>query len=338
MKTYKKGRPSKRKVGKKNGPSKKNKLRKKNKTKKMKKIKGGGIIKSTKCIPVFTESGNVKRAMQNILCGLDMYIKNEVSKPYGEDNYVKMDTPITGNHIEVLEDNGEKNIIITDMLYRHEKEIINHGADVEVDGISFQIGVLKSNHANNGKKNDETVVINMELGSIPTGKKTDNKTTYTRDDVPQSFHNTPIFYHINGHTDLEVQTDDFRIEQLQTYEKALDRLRTNSVCQGLLTGTNIDDYTFTYKLRNDYKYSDKYIGQFTACADAYRKACITHGKKRNDYYRYITEDWLKWYLERHPKANMELQCVRNFKKHYGITGSSRIYEKPVYPQNNELNN
>lgn len=341
MKTYKKGRPSKRKVSK-NGPSKKNKLRKKNKTKKMKKIKGGSFL-SEKCIPVFMESGNVKRAMQNILCGLKMSMTGVSSKSYGENNYVQMNKPIDGNHIEinsetVTKDSKQyttKNITITDMLYRDELiDVIpnqqgttlhrNNNTGMEIRVSTNFIPYTKAQAA---KINNQHAKINAILNSIPTGKKTDNKTTYTRDDDPISFHNTPIFYYINDHTDLEFQIDGFRIEQLQTYETALERLRTNSVCQSLLSGTNMNDYTFTYKLRNDYKYSDEYINQVKNCVHEYKQFYYEHGE-RNKNYEHITVERLIKHLKKNPNANNGLPCVRAFKKHYGITGL----------QNNKKNN
>jgi hypothetical protein len=248
MKTYKKGRPSKRKVSKKNGPSKKNKLRKKNKTKKMKKIKGGSFF-SEKCIPLVMDSGNVKRAMQNILCGLEMYIntmkrKTEYSSiPYGENNYVQMDQSIHNKpHIEVVKTEGypQKYITITDMLYRDKLKNVtaNEGATTVHNNGGFTVGVdtnfIGYTKGQAGKKNNENNDTNNTLKSIPTGKKTYYKTTYTRDDDSKPFHNTPIFYYINDSTGFENKKIEIYKKHISTYQNAMQRLTTNSVCNVML--------------------------------------------------------------------------------------------------------
>lgn len=252
MKTYKKGRPSKRKVGKKNGPSKKNKLRKKNKTKKMKKIKGGSLI-SKKCIPVVMESGNVKRAMQNILCGLEMYMTEDSIKPYGINTEIQVANIQSKPHIEVVTDNNQRKYIkITDMLYRESgaatKVYTDKNTGLEIIWGEDKKPIVESLRENGNLTPDIKLKLINHLNSIPIGLMTSNEPTYTRDDDPKSFHNTPIFYEISRTTQnisenwdmgylqnsLNEQKNKIYNKHKSTYENAIQRLTTNSVCNEML--------------------------------------------------------------------------------------------------------
>jgi hypothetical protein len=121
------------------------------------------------------------------------------------------------------------------MLYRHKKVIKTYGDLKRPAGFSISFDSLDPTEGNVGKQNAEHKEINDRLGSIPTGKKTDNKTTYTRDDDPISIHNTPIFYHIDDDVMyLEPEKEKIHEEQVETYTKAIQRLTTNSVCNVML--------------------------------------------------------------------------------------------------------
>jgi hypothetical protein len=280
MKTYKKGRPSKRKVSK-NGPSKKNKTKK---TKKMKKIKGGSVF-SEKCIPLVMESGNVKRAMQNILCGLEMYMTGVSSKPYGINigEFVKDNKDKT--HIEVVTDDNQGTYIkITDMLYRESEDTTLYRN--EKTGLQVSLGEkekpIVQSLSDNKTLEPYTKKLKLinHLESIPIGKSTGRKPTYTRDDDPKSFHNTPIFYMIRTSVNIsdEWDMDDLQNslnkrknkiynEHISTYNNAIQRLTTNSVCNEMLrkiigkTQSKIPE-TITIELQvgNKYKSPEKSMG------------------------------------------------------------------------------
>ena len=189
----------------------------KNKTKKMKKIKGGlENSESPTCIPKHTSSfarigigisPDVKRAMQNILYGLHLIVKQiespgnsfDESVTYGKNNYVtirnKFDEYYTHISVSPPNDNLNNTITITDVVYQE-------NADQNSNG-----------------------------NLIGTTKPPTNATTET---------NTPIFYKItNNESGSYMAENKFSKSQEDTYKKAIQKLISNNACKYLLQGIKL---------------------------------------------------------------------------------------------------